>query len=366
MTHPISMFDLVPEAAFQQARDAKLINARDDGAGLTILNYSDAAMYTPGAWDNPAVRFCRGVIINDTWQIIARPWQKFFNHGQAEAGDLDLNAPVEVTDKMDGSLGIIHLALDGSQRVATRGSFASDQAIHATAALAKMPRLVCLRDVTALVEIVYPGNRIVVDYGDRDELVLLGGVDIATGQYLGPTETARLVEWCGPRTETFPFATLREALAAPQRPGMEGLCVRRLDQNHIVKIKQEEYVRLHKIVTGLSERSVWQHMLEDRPLNDLLDTLPDELHDWTRNVWSDLGTRADEIESSARAAHEEIFDTFGGPFERRDYAEQAKRRGPLTPLLFQILDGRDPRTSIIKGLKPAGDTRAKAITEAVA
>ena len=50
------------------------------------------------------------------------------------------------------------------------------------------------------------------------------------------------------------------------------------------KIKQDDYVALHRIVTGLSERTVWQHMTDGRPLAELLDGLPDELHTWTRDV----------------------------------------------------------------------------------
>lgn len=362
MTHPLSLFDLVAESDFRAAVEAKLITIREDGAGLRILNYSDAAMYTPGAWDSPAVRQCRGLIVDDGWHIIARPWAKFFNHGQVEAGELDLSAPVEVTDKMDGSLGIIHLALDSSPRVASRGSFESDQAIHATAALATMPGLVGLRDVTPLVEIVYPANRIVVDYGDRDELVLLGGVDIATGQYLGPTMTARLVEWTGARTEVFEYETLRDALAAAPRPGMEGLCVRRLDQNHIVKIKQEEYVRLHKIVTGLSERSIWEHMSDEKTLSELLGTLPDELHDWTLEVWERLADDLDQIHRKALRVHKEIRSAPG----RKEYAEAAQKHPEVRPYLFQILDGKNPRPSILRTLKPVGQTHARAISEAVA
>lgn len=366
MTHPLSLFDLISRADFDAAVAAKLINIRSDGGGLRIANYSDAAMYTEGAWTSPAVRTCRGIIVDDDWRVIARPWSKFFNHGQVEAGDLDLSAPVEVTDKMDGSLGIIHVALDGSQRVASRGSFESHHAIHATELLRTGPGLVNLRDITPLVEIIYPANRIVVDYGDRDDLTLLGGVDIATGQYLGPAETARLVEWTGPLTEVFDYPTLRDALAAPPRPGMEGLCVRRTDANHIVKIKQDDYVRLHRIVTGLSERTVWEHMSAGGPIEDLLAPLPDELHQWTRDVWRVLDLTAFLTEGQARDAHNLIIDNLPVEWTRGDYAAEAKKRGPLTPLLFQILDGRDPRPTILRNLKPAGDTRARAISEAVA
>lgn len=360
--------DLVHPANLASAIEAKLITIRESGDGQRIYNYSDAAMYTPGAWDNPAVRQCRGLIVDSDGHVAARPWAKFFNHGQKEAGDLDLSAPVEVTDKMDGSLGILHKDAAGRPRVATRGSFASDQAIHATQVLHdRYPALDWSEvSITPLVEIIYPGNRIVCDYGDLDDLVLLGGVDPEDGDYYSPQQVRDWIGWTGPVANVFPFATLAEALAAPPRPGAEGLCVRYLDRPHIVKIKQDDYVRLHRIVTGLSERSVWQHMLDGDPLEELLGPLPDELHDWTREVWHALTEAADYIEADAQEAHERIVSTLDPQFERRDYAEHAKAHGHLTPYLFTILDGRDPRPAILKTLKPAGDTRALARSEAIA
>lgn len=361
--------DLVHPANLASAIEAKLITIRESGDGQRIYNYSDAAMYTPGAWDNPAVRQCRGLIVDSDGHVAARPWAKFFNHGQKEAGDLDLSAPVEVTDKMDGSLGILHKDAAGRPRVATRGSFASDQAIHATQELRRdgeEPTLDWPDGFTPLVEIIYPTNRIVCDYGAFDGLVLLGGVWIETGEYVGPGLASDLCNWDGDVAWTFDHATLADALAAPPRPGAEGLCVRYLDRPHIVKIKQDDYVRLHRIVTGLSERSVWQHMLDGDPLEDLLGPLPDELHDWTREVWHALTEAADYIEADAQEAHERIVISLDPQFERRDYAEHAKRCGSLTPYLFTILDGRDPRPAILKTLKPAGDTRALARSEAIA
>lgn len=363
-----SMFDLFSKAEYQAARTDGLITVREDGAGLFIHNYSDAAMFTEGAWTNPAVRGCRGLITTEDDEIVARPWAKFFNHGQAEAGELDMEAPVEVTDKMDGSLGIIHRALDGRLRVATRGSFQSDQAEHATAILRERYAswLDGLTEVTPLVEIIYPGNRIVCDYGDTDDLVLLGGVHIETGDYLGPQETASAVDWPGPIVSTFPYATLKDALEAAPRDGAEGLCVRYLTEPRIVKIKQDDYVRLHRIVTGLSERTVWEHMTEGGPLGDLLAPLPDELHDWTRGVWQRLDTEAAALKRAALTAHAGIVAALPGEWTRADYAEQAKRHGSLTPWLFNLLDGRDPHDRILRTLKPAGDTRAKAYSEATA
>lgn len=359
--------DLVHPEDLNAALTLGLVSARtsDDGA-LTIYNYTDSAMYTPGAWDNPAVRQCRGVIVDASGQVIARPWAKFFNHGQTEAGVLDLAAPVEVTDKMDGSLGVLYLDAAGRPSVATRGSFTSDQAIHATAVLRERYGMTRIDPaLTILVEIIYPGNRIVCDYGDLDDLVLLGSVGIETGHYFGPEVTRHATGWLGPVTTTMPYRSLLNALAAPPRPGAEGMCVRYLDQPYIVKIKQEDYVALHRIVTGLSERTVWQHMVDDKPLADLLGPLPDELHDWTKGVWSDLLERANSLRHASIKAHDYILASIPEG-DRRAYADHAKAFGILRPFLFMHLDERDALPAILKTLRPAGDTRAKAVSEATA
>ena len=116
------LHDLVNPRDLDAGLADRLITRREHEDGQIILNYSDSALYTPGAWDNPAVRQCRGIITTRHGWIVARPWAKFFNHGQPEAGDLPLDAHVEVTDKIDGSLGILHYGRDGDPRVATRGS----------------------------------------------------------------------------------------------------------------------------------------------------------------------------------------------------------------------------------------------------
>ena len=101
-------------------------------APLVIHNYTEKAQYE-SVW-NEVTLTCRGLISAPDGTIVARPYPKFFNHGQPGAPELGLDARVRVTDKADGSLGVVHF--DGTgYAVATRGSFASEQALHATALL---------------------------------------------------------------------------------------------------------------------------------------------------------------------------------------------------------------------------------------
>lgn len=61
-SNPLHLYDLVSEDDYRTAVENLLINVRESGTGLYIHNYSDLAMFTSGAWDNPAVRVCRGLI----------------------------------------------------------------------------------------------------------------------------------------------------------------------------------------------------------------------------------------------------------------------------------------------------------------
>lgn len=233
---------------------------------LVVLNYTEAPM-RDRRWPS-AVRVCRGLVVRLDRQVggsgadgdvVARPWAKFFNHAEVEADPIGLDEPAEVTEKQDGSLGIVFTGPDGAPAVATRGSFASDQAVHATKVLRARYDTARLRDHlvghTVLVEIEFPANRVVLDYGDRDDLVLLGSRVIASGALHGPERTAAALEWTGPVTEVLGPTTLREVLAAPPRPGVEGVVVRVGDQQ--VKAKEPAYVALHRLLFGLNDRVLW-------------------------------------------------------------------------------------------------------------
>lgn len=353
-----------------------LISQRVSPDGLVILNYTDRAMYTPGAWDSDAVRKCRGLIFNPaTNDIIARPWVKFFNHNQPEAGTVDLDEPVEVTDKWDGSLGILYLDNSSTPRVATRGSFESDQAIWASEWLALHPDVLpnpeILEDYTFLVEIVYPENRIVVNYGEYAGLVLLGAVHIKTGDYFGPNEID-LYYWGGDRTEVFQYHTLREALAAPPRPGQEGLCVRYLNENRIVKIKQEDYVQLHRLVFGLSRKSVWEFAFNnDNPqFEQLVDGLPDEFLVWCEEVWNELQDEVTRLKQEASRRLQLVMDSLPPDPERRDVAQgiMSKEHRIYSSLMFQLLDNKDLTKAALKYIKDnySGLDRVRVQDESVA
>lgn len=324
---------------------------------LVIFNYTERCQYER-AWTD-ITRTCRGLIVRDgTNEVVARPWAKFFNYGEHPEGSLDLSAPAEVTDKMDGSLGIMYWA-GGGWAIATRGSFASDQAVHATALLRdRYPDFVPPDGMTVLFEIVFPANRIVVDYGGMDDLVLLGAVDIATGEAVGPDWVSL---WPGPLTETMSAATLAEALALMPRPGREGVVVR-MPGSVMIKLKQDEYVALHRLITGMNARVVWERIGEGETADQICAAIPEEFWPWVREVGSELIREKNRVIDEAAAGHDRILAALPEGWGRKEYAAAAVQ-SPLRAWLFNLLDGRDPSAGIWRTLKPSGERTLVAYSE---
>ena len=318
---------------------------------LRVYNYTELAAFER-IW-NQVTLTCRGLIVDEeTGRVVARPFRKFFNHTEPGAPELDLSAPVTVTDKLDGSLGVLFPTPDG-HAIATRGSFTSDQALHATAVWQERyaDRAEIDGDWTLLFEIIYPGNRIVCDYRGMDDLVLLGAVNIDTGTTRAPDD---VTGWPGPRAETFSYATLGEALSAPPRAGKEGYVIEVRGGADRIKLKQEDYVALHRIVTGLNARVVWEHLAASLPLEELLTPLPEEFHPWVIDVAEQLSGQVASICRDADDEHRRILARLPDGWTRKDYAMVAKdsdRRG----YLFRLLDRKPIVGSAWRAVRPEGN-----------
>jgi hypothetical protein len=316
--------------------DGWLRSQRHPDADLWIYNYTEKTQYE-NHW-TPETLMCRGLIVEVDGRIHARPFPKFFNYG-APGGD-PLDEPYYVTEKIDGSLGILYW-IDGQPFISTRGSFTSEQAKVGTQMLRDLDDLShCAPDRTELFEIIYPENRIVVDYGDRRELIHLATIDIATGRDLPPTPLGLGGADRHGRQDL-------ETLAALTDSNREGFVVV-YESGHRIKVKLAEYVRLHKIVTGVNARMIWESMRDGDDLDALLKDIPDEIFNWIEQVRTDLTDQYTEIEM--QAAH--VFDTRPKDADRKTLAAYFTQSAANPSVLFRKLDGRPYDDLIWKAIKP--------------
>ncbi len=252
----------------------------DPNVPYVILNYTPRAAYAQ-EW-NDATIHSRGLIFDkNTGEIIARGFPKFFNYGQLDRDEIKaLEGPVTVTDKMDGSLGILYKLPNGEYAISTRGSMNSDQAVRATEIYrnkysAHQPE----EGKTYLFEIIYPENRIVLDYGDKEDIVLLGVQNNVTGLTEDLSDSSN--KWPGETTEILPYSSFDEALKAPIPENKEGLVLYFHDSGQRVKLKGDTYLALHKAKFGLNRNKIIDaiNTLNDKEsLDSWVASLPDEVY----------------------------------------------------------------------------------------
>lgn len=231
-----------------------------DDSRWKIYNYTEKA-----AWErkwNEHTLECRGLIEVDG-AVAARPFPKFFNSTEPDAPHIGLNEEVDVYDKADGSLGILYTAPDGLPAIATRGSFASEQAIWATEFLRESYLSYDWgSDVfTPLFEIIYPENRIVLDYQGYEGLIFLGAIHTKFGHYVSSEDYYQQGFEHLTRTEYLGAMSYAEALELPNRSDREGVVIRTRD-DRVVKVKQQDYVDLHRIITNLTPKNTWARVKE--------------------------------------------------------------------------------------------------------
>jgi RNA ligase len=191
------------QATFTQEQKLELLELVESGAAsvkkhptedLYLYSYTRDYVRTPdeNRWKNKLLNQCRGLILDGKGAVVARPFPKFFNfeeltkyYEQGEFEAMIAGKTPEFREKIDGSLGILYWKRDGSPALCTRNSWVSEQAVKGTELLnTKYGHLVSKlrRDRTYLFEIVYPENRLIVDYGDSEALYLLAVIDTATGR----------------------------------------------------------------------------------------------------------------------------------------------------------------------------------------
>jgi len=303
---------------------------------LQILNYTPKGTYSfsPEEWPDAMIK-CRGLIINkDTDEIVAFCQPKFWNldpENHNETGEF------YAYDKLDGSLGIV-FEYDGLIHVATRGSFHSDQAEWATQFL-RDPKNVnyvhWFEDKivglgTPHVEIIYPENKIVLDY-EYSDLVLLGFQDGICG-WMVPED---------PDYNTYPGRVAEEFFAENlsdldfERDNKEGFVIFYLESANKYKIKHEHYIELHRAIFNLTDRRIWEQVYAGTH-KEFIANMPNEFQ-------KEIAEKSDYFVIEALSIQAQCIDIYFRWIEqnpdknRKDFAVEFKDH-PLKYFLFMYWD----------------------------
>jgi RNA ligase len=320
------------------------------------LCYSGAAG-KKNEW-NEYEQVCRGLILSRTYPLVmAWPYEKFFNIGEwgmRPAGYLEL-----VTQKVDGSLGITFWH-NGLPHIATKGSFDSPHAIWATEFLQKnyTEQMYDRRlfNYTLMFEIITPRFRNVIDYGDYENLVLLGARHNETGAYMpyypNLYEIGNDLGFDIVETESFHNVTSVIEASGTLPPDKEGW-VLQMSSGQRWKIKGDDYVELHRIVHHISMKRAIES-LEKGTHHDIIENglIPEEhLKRWRAYINTLLYTY-DQIKNNVNCAYDDIVAK--SPIDDRKafalLATNAENK-KYSSMLFAILDNKRLEPLIFKMIR---------------
>ena len=325
---------------------------------LTIWNYSEKVQYE-GLFDGVTLN-ARGLVTDNDGKIVARPFKKFFN---MEENKHTPTEEFDVFEKMDGSLGIL-FNYQGEWIMATRGSFVSEQAIKGFEMLRNYDYEKLHKNYTYLFEIIYKENRIVVRY-DYDDLILLGMIETKTGYEVDlhkkgtDVRLKNLIDNIGFKVvRKFDKVKSYEPLKHFIPDSKEGYVVR-FSNGDRIKIKGEEYLRLHKLMTNVSTTAVWEMLSEGRDVLELLKGVPDEFYKKIKMYVIDLRYSYLSYSEYAGKMHDKFrYGKFNDRYPeptKKEFAEFLSLNDvdpKIRALCFAIWDNKSYDKMIWKYIKP--------------
>lgn len=311
---------------------------------LYIWNYTEIVQMH-GPWDD-ITNLTRGLITDKDGNIKGRSFRKFHNYHEGKHIPTD---KYTIYEKMDGSLGILFWHED-AWILCSRGSFVSDQAMVGKYILdSKYSTFFLNKNVSYSFEIIYPENRIVVDYKDKEELIFLAAFDNESGIEVDEFNSIKM---CGfPCAKTFDFSMSPDYLSNLNWDNSEGFVIR-YDNGERAKIKFQDYLNLHRKVTNLNALHVWEWFKDERILEECIEDIPDEFYKWVEEKWLDYQTKYNEIYNQCISEYNDIIASTS---TRAEFAKKASIH-IYSRILFDLYDKREVILNICKYIKPVNGT----------
>ena len=250
---------------------------------LLGFKYTTNTVYSED-WDNVSLH-ARGIVFDyATGEVLARPFDKFFNLGEMIDTETGVLKPIagyvkqhlgfdnlsgdykhqkfRVMDKLDGSLGIAFWT-GTDWYVKTAGSFESDQAKWANEWFDMIidPSILD-KSKTYLFEIIYDEDKHPIEY-DFEGLVLLGIVDTKTGIEEPLSEILCVAKELNIRhAEVLEFTDFDEVVKyAKNLPKTKEGVVITFENGFKLKVKGDEFLALQKILHFLTKDVIYENFL---------------------------------------------------------------------------------------------------------
>lgn len=279
------------------------------GNGYKVINYTKSCTYD-WVWNDTTTK-CRGIIVDGDYNIISRPFPKFYNYEEIEDKSIiPTDEHFTVWEKLDGTLGILYWIGD-TPYIATKSSFDNEQALHATRILHTKYRNswhILDKNITYLFEIIYPADMKCVRYGGIDDIFLIAAIPTHKLEHeyhihLYGNHFNIVKSYDGVKDWTL----LREVFSGDNREGF----VIKFSSGFRIKLKYEEYKRLHSIKTGFTEKMVFK-LLRDGDydsINEAMELFDEEQKPFYQSLIDKVESYYNEIKTISLNEYRDDFET---------------------------------------------------------
>lgn len=311
---------------------------------LYIYNYTQKAS-SDHVW-NESTEICRGLICDSKGNIVARPFVKFYNYEELNSLNIKVpDLPFEVYEKLDGSLGILYFGDDGKPYIATRRSFDSAQALHATNVLhTKYANVLdkLNKSKTYLFEIIYNdpdvrGN-LVVNYGDTDDIFLLAVIHTDSGDEDDIYDYKDMFNVATKYDSVSDYLKFRDMQNGNNREGF----VIKFANNFRMKLKFAEYFKAHCTLNHLNLKNILSAIMNctiDEYRKTVQDDLSEESLIYFDSMVADLLSKYSNIKA---ICDKDYRSDFASRADAAAYFNVCK----YPAVLFKMLDGKNPSSII--------------------
>ncbi len=307
---------------------------------LTIHNYNARYLDVRDHDVHPLVGMSRGLILDTQGNIIARPFSKL-----TELGEDDELPEGERSyfEKIDGTMLVQYTDAEGEIRAATRTSFDAKHAVAGTQLLQQYRDYPFDQNLTYVWEMVHPDlrNNLIVNYGSRKDITLLGAIVTATG-----------VEVPLPHKSEVPFPVVREfagplfesvsSIRALDWQNREGIVVRmdsgpQAGQRFKIKFPTFEFLTMEK--HGEIEQWLYERLLRGKSFSKSIGKAPESVQPMViRHVR--------ELDAKIEAASADIYAALAGePVELSQRQQEAlfAAKRLIQRMTAEALNIRPPR-----------------------
>ena len=365
-----------------EGRDEFIIAERDWGY---VVNYmvvmadtfpevktagGSAAMREEATRHKAIRRECRGLLFHKDGTIMARRLHKFFNineRDETQFYEIDFDQPHVILEKLDGSM-ITLVVTDaglrwGTKMGITEVSMGAEEFVAHNPHYAKFAADLIERGLTPIFEWCSRKQRIVVDYPE-DRLVLIAVRNTVTGEYMSYEALETFAEMLDIDVVKSYEGTAKSMAhlmdETKDAEGIEGYIIR-FDDGHMLKIKGEWYLRIHKTKDNLTFEKNVVDLLVNEKMDDAKPFMMQEdrerVEQFETEFWSGV---ADAVNK-----YEKYFQmVLAAGLDRKRYALEwmptVKANDPFAPtFVFARFNGKDPRELIVEEIKKNTGTQTK-------